>query len=442
MEQFIDASGGFLWIMAAFVVALSIIVAIHEYGHYIVGRWCGIGAEVFSIGFGPVLFSRVDKRGTKWQFAALPFGGYVKFNGDSNATSVVADGMLTAGDHPPPRDTMLGAPLWARSLTIAAGPVFNFILSIVIFAGIGLYFGQTKSPLTIGALPPLPYEVQELEEGDVILAVGGEETPDAASMNDLASELSSEPVFDYRILRDGEEMVVQGPHPHPARVLFVGPQTAAFDVEVKEGDVITAIDGDPIVAFQDIIDKVTAAEGRPVVLDIWRDGRELQFTLSPRETDSPLPEGGFEKRYLIGISGGAFFEPATERPGVFQAIWGGVLQVWGLITMTFEAIAAIVQGVISTCNLSGPIGIAQVSGAVASQGLDDFILFIAALSTAVGLINLFPIPVLDGGHLVFNAYEAVARKPPSQQALKILMAFGIALLGCLMIFAIFNDLRC
>ncbi|NBT52955.1 MAG: RIP metalloprotease, partial [Marivivens sp.] len=134
MADFLPFFGSAGFTIAAFVVALSIIVAIHEYGHYIVGRWSGIGAEVFSLGFGPVLLSRVDKRGTRWQIAAIPLGGYVKFNGDANAASV---GGTVGG-----RDTMLGAPLWARAATVAAGPVFNFILTIVIFTGLGLWVGK------------------------------------------------------------------------------------------------------------------------------------------------------------------------------------------------------------------------------------------------------------------------------------------------------------
>ncbi len=150
--------GGLIWTIAAFVLALSVIVAIHEYGHYIVGRWSGIHADVFSIGFGPVLYSRVDKRGTRWQFAALPFGGYVKFAGDANAASGKdEDAMAEIEDDPVKlRATMHGAPLWARAATVAAGPVFNFVLSIFVFAAVVLTDGVSRDPLTVGEMRPLP----------------------------------------------------------------------------------------------------------------------------------------------------------------------------------------------------------------------------------------------------------------------------------------------
>jgi len=144
IPNLISSFGGLAYTLVAFIVALSVIVAIHEYGHYIVGRWCGIDAETFSLGFGPVIYSRVDKRGTKWQLAALPFGGFVKFLGDSNAASVGSDETVKAA-----RNTMHGAPLWARAATVAAGPVFNFIFSIIIFAAVILFAGRAADPLTV-----------------------------------------------------------------------------------------------------------------------------------------------------------------------------------------------------------------------------------------------------------------------------------------------------
>ena len=151
---FIPQFGGLLYTLFAFVVALSVIVAVHEYGHYIVGRWSGIHAEVFSLGFGPVLFSRVDKHGTRWQIAALPFGGYVKFLGDSNAASGRDDAAMKEAAEDPValRRTMHGAPLWARAATVAAGPVFNFVLSILVFTGIFMIRGVVSDPLTVGEI--------------------------------------------------------------------------------------------------------------------------------------------------------------------------------------------------------------------------------------------------------------------------------------------------
>ena len=172
--------GGVVWTVLAFVVALSIIVAVHEYGHYIVGRWSGIHAEVFSLGFGPVLWSRVDRHNTRWQVAALPFGGYVKFLGDSGATSGKDGATMAEIYRRNPDDlrhTMHGAPLWARAATVAAGPVFNFVLSILVFTAIFMVRGVPSDPLTVGELRPLPAGHYELREGDEILGIAGTPSP-------------------------------------------------------------------------------------------------------------------------------------------------------------------------------------------------------------------------------------------------------------------------
>ena len=170
LTQILPALTGTVWTLVFFVIALSVIVAIHEYGHYIVGRWCGIHAEVFSVGFGKPLFQRTDKHGTVWQVAALPFGGYVKFLGDANAASVGGREVSDADK----RRTMLGAPVWARALTVAAGPVANFILAIAIFAGYFMWQGTVKDPLTFGGAPDLPPGfVSELKAGDEIVGIGG-----------------------------------------------------------------------------------------------------------------------------------------------------------------------------------------------------------------------------------------------------------------------------
>ncbi|MCL4126890.1 UNVERIFIED_CONTAM: hypothetical protein GTU68_043565, partial [Idotea baltica] len=367
--------GGLLYTLLAFVVALSVIVAVHEYGHYIVGRWSGIHAEVFSLGFGPVLYSRMDKRGTRWQIAALPFGGYVKFLGDANAASGKdSEAMETAERDPAElRRTMHGAPLWARTATVAAGPIFNFVMSIFVFSAI---------------------------------------------------------------------VLTRGPYLFPPYVSQVAPRSAAMDIGLESGDVITAIDGAPIFAFDQLKSAVESSDGRVLLLDVWRQGETLEFALAPRRTDEPQADGGFVTHWRIGIAGGMAFLPATERAGLGEAVIGGSVQTMAIISSSLSGLWHMVTGAISTCNMSGPIGIAETSGAMASQGAQSFIWFIAVLSTAVGLLNLFPIPALDGGHLVFYAYEAVAGKPPSDGALRILMAIGLSLILSLMVFALGNDLFC
>ena len=440
--------GGLLYTVLAFVVALSVIVAVHEYGHYIVGRWSGIHAEVFSIGFGPVLWSRVDKRGTRWQIALLPLGGYVKFLGDANAASGKDEAAMDEITEQSPeelRRTMHGAPLWARAVTVAAGPVFNFVMSILVFGLILWSQGVSREPLTVGSLHPLPGTVQGLQDGDEIVAIAGITTPDfddQSNWSDFTNALPVVPVLDYTVIRDGETIDVTAPWLFPPLIQQVAPRSAAMDIQLRAGDVITAVDGDPVFAFEQLKDHVESSDGRALLLNVWRDGVDLEFALAPRRTDEPQRDGGFVTHWRIGIVGGMMLEPATVPAGIWDSLRGGVRQTGRIIEGSLSGMWHMITGAISTCNISGPIGIAETSGAMASQGAQNFIFFIAVLSTAVGLLNLFPIPALDGGHLVFYAYEAVAGKPPSDNALRVLMGIGITLILSLMLFSLSNDLFC
>ncbi|MES0861325.1 RIP metalloprotease RseP [Ruegeria sp. SCPT10] len=440
--------GNLLWTIVAFVIALSAIVAVHEYGHYIVGRWSGIHADVFSIGFGPVLWSRFDKRGTKWQIALLPFGGYVKFKGDSNAASGKdEEAMDEIAEQSPEelRSTMHGAPLWARAATVAAGPAFNFAMSIIVFGMIFWSQGVSREPLTVGELQPLPGTVQGLQVGDEIVAIAGITTPDfdeESNWSEFTGSLPVEPVLDYTVIRDGETLDVEAPWLFPPLIRQVAPRSAAMDIQLEQGDVITAVNGQPIFAFDQLKEFVESSDGRVLLLNVWRDGADLEFALAPRRTDEPQSEGGFVTHWRIGIVGGMMLEPATQPAGIWDSLTGGVRQTIRIIDGSLSGMWHMITGAISTCNISGPIGIAETSGAMASQGAQNFIFFIAVLSTAVGLLNLFPIPALDGGHLVFYAYEAVAGKPPSDRALRILMTVGITLILSLMLFSVTNDLFC
>ena len=435
--QFVPMFGNFAFMIAAFVVALSVIVAIHEYGHYIVGRWCGIKAEVFSLGFGPVIYSRTDKHGTLWQVAALPLGGYVKFLGDANAASVGSDDSV---DPAHARRTMHGAPLWARTLTVAAGPLFNFILAIAIFTGSIMYQGRATEPVTFGQAQDLPAAfTSELQSGDQIIAVEGIPFTDDGREESLLELLPLQENLTYTVIRDDRQIDVTGPYLMPTLISGLAPRSAADNAGLRIGDVITAVDGDPIFAFRQLQERVIAAEGAPLDLTIWRDGREIDVTLAPRITDEPQPEGGFAQTYRIGITGQLFFDAQTETVGLFEAGRLGVEGLWNTATTSLSALQHIIVGQISTCNLSGPVGIAETSGSMARQGTQSFIWFIGALSAAVGLINLFPIPVLDGGHLVFYAYEAVTRRKPSDRAVQVFMFLGLALILTMMSFTVLND---
>ncbi len=435
--------GGFLFTLVAFVAVLSVIIFIHEYGHYIVGRWCGIHAEVFSMGFGKVLFSGYDRRGTKWQLAAIPFGGYVKFLGDADASSRSDPEALAGMDSQTRSKSFHDAALYKKALTIIAGPMANFILSSAIFTAIVLTVGLATDVPTVGKLKPLPDAAYELKAGDVILSVNGVETPDYAALYAYSREVDQvQAEQKYKVKRGDNTLTATGPFPLLPLIENVQPQSAAMAAGLSVGDLILSVDGQKITAFSELQSLVAATEGREMDLRIWRDGDEQSVTLAAKVVDMPDGDGGFEKRTLIGITGGLFFEPETFSPGVIDAVGMGISQTGRIITSSLNGLYHMIAGKISSCNLQGPVGIAKTSGDAASQGFASFVWFIAVLSTAIGMLNLFPIPVLDGGHLVFFAYEAITKRPPSDKAINILMSAGLFLIIALMVFALSNDFFC
>jgi regulator of sigma E protease len=325
---------------------------------------------------------------------------------------------------------------------VAAGPVFNFILSILIFSAILLSEGTPRDPLTVDEVVSVPANAEGLRPGDVILAVEGQDAPGVEGFGAFIRTLEPAPVFDWTVARDGETVTVPAPFPYPPLVSGVSAQSAAMDADLQPGDLIQSVNGEPVWTFDQLREKVDGSNGAPLALEVWREGETLALTLTPRRMDLPLREGGFETRWLIGVTGGLFFTPETETPGLGEAVSYGLDQVMFLVDATVSGLYHMAVGAISTCNLQGPIGIAEVSGAAASQGWMSFIWFIAVLSTAVGFLNLLPIPVLDGGHLVFHAYEALSGRPPSDRVLRVMMGMGLGLMGLLMVFALTNDLLC
>ena len=433
--------GGVVWTLLAFVVALSVIVAVHEYGHYIVGRWSGIKADVFSLGFGPILYSRMDKHGTRWQFAALPFGGYVKFKGDANAASGADNDAMNQLSGAELRETMHGAPLWARTATVAAGPVFNFIFSIIVFTGMVFWTGIATHPPKVAELRDLPFEGITIEPGDTILAINGQPFPEEG-VREFFDALPAEELLPYSVLRDGQKLDVTGPQPEPARIGSVNPGSAGETAGLLEGDVILSADGKDVFRFHELVGIVEASAGKPVALEIWRDGELHDFSIAPERRDLPKPDKTYETRWLIGITSSTFYEPAAEAPGPLTALQLGLRQTYDVAALSLSGLYHMAAQKISACNMSGPIGIAKASGQMASAGALSFIGFLALLSTAVGLLNLFPIPILDGGHLVFYAYEAVTRKRPGERVMQVLMATGLTVILAVMLFALSNDLFC
>ena len=211
---------------------------------------------------------------------------------------------------------------------------------------------------------------------------------------------------------------------------------------MKVGDVVTHVDGEPIVAFSQLKTAVEASQGAAVDLTVWNGGDVRNVSLEPRRTDEPQADGSYQTVYRIGVVLDFMFEPQREMIGLGEAARYSAAQVWNIIGASFSGLYNVAIGAISTCNLSGPIGIAETSGAMASQGIDDFVYFIAFLSSAVGLMNLLPVPVLDGGHLVFHVYESLTGRPPSDGVFRVLMTAGLFVLLAFMAFAITNDVAC
>jgi regulator of sigma E protease len=431
--------GGLAWTIGSFLVALGVIVAVHEYGHYIVGRWSGIKADVFSLGFGPVVASRVDRRGTRWQVALIPLGGFVKFKGDQDAASVGSTGLEG-------RDTMAGAPLWARAATVAAGPIFNFVLAFGIFLAVILISGLPQDRPIVGVAHPMP-NATLLQQGDLILAMNDQSTPDFKSYLELASKLPATPTVSYHIQRGDQTLDVVSAHPMPALIGAVYPKNAGMAAGIQVGDVILSVNGQTVSAFAELPPVVEASKGAPMDLIIWRTdegsgGQEISLTLTPNRRDLPKEDGSFETRWLIGLSSGLLFDPQTRQAGPIEAAQMAAAQVWSVLSGSLSGIVHLVRGDISSCNLSGPVGLAGAMGDAARSGLSTFVSMLAVVSLGVGLLNLFPIPVLDGGHLVFFAYEAVTGRKPNPKVLNVAVAIGLALILALTVFALGNDLTC
>ena len=426
----------------AFLLCLSIIVFIHEFGHYFIAKLCGIHSEVFSLGFGPVLFSFSDKQGTKWQVAAIPLGGYVKFLGDKNIASAPKINEKD-NDLSNYRSTIHGAPLWARFLTVSAGPVFNFLLSIVIFFLIYMDQGITKVPVTVHKLFEMPYQ-QKLVKGDIIKSINDIEIE--SNLNSFAKELEETSISNfvtYFVERDKSLIKLENVNQNPPLIAQVLPKSAAISAGLRKGDVILSINSKKINNFAQIKGFVEASDGKALKIEYWRKGVINSTELNPLIVDVPQSNGDFERIYRVGIVGEYFpFEPVSIRESPWRAALNSAQSTYSIIEGSIKGVYHIIIGNISRCNLSGPISIAETSGQMVQQGGLNFLWFIAVLSTAIGMINLFPIPALDGGHLMFFAFEAVLRKKPNPSMVNGFMTFGFFVLLGLMAFSLFNDVLC
>ena len=440
---FFPQFGNFVITVLAFVLCLSVIVFVHEFGHYFIGKLSGIHAEVFSIGFGPVVISAYDKRGTKWQLAAFPLGGYVKFLGDKNPASSPDPEIDKRDEQNSLRKSMHGAPLWARFITVAAGPLFNFIFSGLIFFLIFMDQGMTKLPLTVDKTFDTPYK-QKFEKGDVVRSVNGLKiNNDLKKLNDqLGGVFASKPLT-YVVERNGILITLENIIQNPPRISQVLPKSSAISAGLEKGDLILSLNSREIKNFNEIKDFVEASQGEGFIVEYWREGLVYETRLTPQIVDVPIETGGFERIYRVGIVSDYFpFQPAMTKQSISWAFLSSIKSIYLIMEGSVKGLYHIVFGNISSCNLSGPISIAETSGQMVKQGSLNYLWFIAVLSTAIGMINLFPIPVLDGGHLMFFTVEALIGRKPNQKIVNTFMALGFALLVGLMLFSVLNDFLC
>ncbi|TVQ57584.1 MAG: RIP metalloprotease RseP [Rhodobacteraceae bacterium] len=427
--------GPFLSAAIPFIIVLAIVVFVHEYGHYIVGRWCGIGAETFSIGFGRELFGWTDSRGTRWRVGALPLGGYVKFLGDVDASSSVRDPAALAKLTREERlHAFHTASVGRRALTVVAGPVANFLLTIAIFAVIGFAQGQPMREPVIGGFgeDANPEFVAAMRAGDRVLAVDGAPVADFGAMTSMLIDSGARPVT-LTVARDGAEVSVETVYNPPARIDGVAPGGAARDAGLEAGDLIVSVDGAAITGFPALQARIAEGGGQPVTLGVLRDGDAFEVTLTPRmEGDRPLI--GVQKQTTE-------IEQATRNIGLPSAILFGVERTWMIITLSLTSLWDAATGAQDAGEvLGGPIRIAEISGQAAGQGVGVFIGLIAVLSTSIGLINLFPVPVLDGGHLLFYGIEKLRGRPLKERWQEIGNSIGLGLVLALMAFATLNDI--
>lgn len=356
-------------IVLSFVFVLSVIVFIHEYGHYIVAKLCGVKIEAFSIGFGKEIYGWNDKSGTRWKISALPLGGYVKMFGDASAASTPDNELISGMSDEEKKVSFHYKPLYQKALVVAAGPFANFLLTVVVF----VYFIMS---------------------------------------NGLAS---IDPVV-------GKIM----------------PDSPAAEAGIQSGDVVLSIDDNKVSSFNDISYLVSTNLGTPVVLKIKRAEELLTITLTPKIFEDEDGLGNKITRPLIGIKSS---EIKYENVGLMKAVGESVRRTYLICESSLKVIGQMVTGKRDTKDLKGPIGIAQLSGQAAEKGMHTVLWLIALISANLGLMNLLPVPALDGGHLVYYSIEALRGRPLAQKVQEYGFRFGFAIIAMLMAFTILNDIR-
>ncbi|MCI0599234.1 MAG: RIP metalloprotease RseP [Beijerinckiaceae bacterium] len=365
----------YVWSLAGYILpflfVLSLVVFFHELGHFLIGRWCGVKVEAFSLGFGPELFGFNDRYGTHWRVAALPLGGYVKFHGDANGTSMPDEDAVAAMTSQEREVSFVTQKVWKRAAIVAAGPIANFILAVAIYTGIFYVHGR----------PILLPMVDSVAAGSAAEAAG-----------------------------------------------------------FQPGDLILSIDGTKVESFEDMQRIVQAASDTQQVFGVERAGKFVELVATPRRRDVVTPFGT-TRVGVLGVQSKAKPENwHVQNYGLIDSVRLAGTETWYIIARTGSYLKGLVAGEESADQLSGPIRIAEVSGAMAKIGLAALLNLAAILSISVGMLNLLPIPLLDGGHLVYYAVEAVRGKAMNERTQQFGFKIGIMLVTSLMIFATYNDI--
>jgi regulator of sigma E protease len=419
-----------------FVIVLGVLVFFHELGHYLAARWRGVHVEAFSVGFGRALVSWTDKRGTNWKIAWIPLGGYVKLHGQEQPADVGADVRALWQ----PGRTFHEKQVGSRAIVVAAGPVANFVLAAILFALLFATSGEPVIPPILYVTPDSPAAHAGLRTGDRVEAI---EDRGVRRFDDIDRILSGHPGQPTTFhVRRGEQTfaIAATPDAHgfgtepliPAEIGGVVANSAAARAGLMAGDRVGSIDGEAVQRFDDIRRIVSARPAQKLVLGIQRAGAPMTIALT---TDTRTEDGK-----TIGSLGVQADVTESVRLGPVAAAIEGVTHTYDVVVQTVAGLWGMIAGGRGAEELGGPLRIAQMSGEVAQLGAANLINFIAVLSVNLGLINLFPIPVLDGGHLLFYLAEAVRGRPLPRRAVEYGFRAGFALLVGLFVFATWNDL--
>ena len=302
---------------------------------------------------------------------------------------------------------------------------------------------MTKLPLTVDKTFDTPYE-QKFEKGDVVRSVNGLKiNNDLKKLNDQLGGVFANKPLTYVVERNGILITLENIIQNPPRISQVLPKSSAISAGLEKGDLILSLNSREIKNFNEIKDFVEASQGEGFIVEYWREGLVYETRLTPQIVDVPIETGGFERIYRVGIVSDYFpFQPAMTKQSISWAFLSSIKSIYLIMEGSVKGLYHIVFGNISSCNLSGPISIAETSGQMVKQGSLNYLWFIAVLSTAIGMINLFPIPVLDGGHLMFFTVEALIGRKPNQKIVNTFMALGFVLLVGLMLFSVLNDFLC